>query len=437
MRSVRVSGPVSGAQPPYGSPLRLPAEAGYVCEEFLIEGSTMAYLHAEGRPDPHGHWLIDEYGEGDFRTRILVVRPLDPTRFNGTVLLHWLNVSAGREIERPDSDELYRGYAWVGVSAQETGLYGPMSGGRKPGLIEADPERYSTLFHPGDQGSFDIFTQTARAVGAGRAPAEGEPDPLGGLEVRRVIATGGSQSAMRLVAYANSVHSFEHALDGFLLTVWEGRAPLLNDGAIALGTKTELRDDLDVPALIVNSEFEAGLGAAVHMPDSERLRVWEVAGTGHGHWRRPKVPMSERGWGPNPVTWKPVEDAATRALHDWVRTGTPAPAQLRITRLPNDPERIARDERGNALGGIRLPEIAAPIAEYRGTSFKTGVLALYGGYRPFPPEVLTTLYATQESYRRAWTAAVDELLGNGTLLAEEADAVRQRGLDVAESLPLG
>ena len=78
------------------------------------------------------------------------------------------------------------------------------------------------LRHPGDQGSFDIFSQAARAVGPTR---NASVDPMGGLDVRRVVATGGSQSAMRLVAYINAVHPPDQAIDGFLLSLWEGRAP--------------------------------------------------------------------------------------------------------------------------------------------------------------------------------------------------------------------
>src|SRR6202000_1310435 len=120
---------------------------------------------------------------------------VDPATINGTVRLHWQNVSAGNEIERPETSELYRGYAWVGVSAQEIGLYGsPWGAGVRgqtnagQGLIDADPERYSSLTHPGDPGSFEIFSQAARIV---RDEANG---PLGGLPVHRITATGGSQS---------------------------------------------------------------------------------------------------------------------------------------------------------------------------------------------------------------------------------------------------
>jgi hypothetical protein len=204
---------------------------------------------------------------------MLVVRPRTPDRFNGTVLVNWTNVSAGFELARPASNELYRGYAWVGVSAQEVGLHGlPFGlGGRgraatRPPLVDADPERYGELSHPGDPGSFDIFGQAAAAVGPEReaivdatvdAAVDAAVDPMGGLPVHRLVATGASQSAMRLVAYANAVHLLHPVVDGFVLSVWEGRAPRLDEGPIGTGgVRTRIRADLGVPVLVVNSEFE-------------------------------------------------------------------------------------------------------------------------------------------------------------------------------------
>ena len=60
--------------------------------------------------------------------KLLVRRPADPAKFNGTVVVEWLNVSGQLELS-PDywftRDELLRkGYAWVGVSAQSVGVNG-------------------------------------------------------------------------------------------------------------------------------------------------------------------------------------------------------------------------------------------------------------------------------------------------------------------------
>ena len=437
-----VSGPIRGLRPPIGGPTFDPAALGYVCEDYLLSGSAVAYgLVNGGRPPVDGKWAAEEVGRGEYRTRILVLRPQDPARFNGTVLLNWQNVSAGCERSRPEADELYRGYAWVGVSAQEIGLYGAPygtapRGSHRPrlGLIDEDPERYGELSHPGDLGSFEIFSQAASAVGPLR---DGATDPLGGLEVQRVVAIGGSQSAMRLVAYANAVHPLHHVVDGFVLSVWEGRAPRLDEGAISEGgVRTTIRDDLDVPVLVINSEFEAQTTAGVDLDDTVLQRIWEVTGTGHGAWRRPIVRAGPHRETPNPLSWAPVHEAALRRMYEWLAHGIPAPAQPRIQMDPKARGSVARDELGNGLGGIRLPEIEAPIAAYRGTAYGTGAPPLFGGRRLFGPDVLEALYSDRDAYLGRWDRAVNAMVASGTLLPEDAERLKERGHDTATTLPL-
>ena len=48
-----------------------------------------------------------------FRTRILVYRPADPARFNGTTVVCWNNVTAGYELFGGESPEFLDGYAVV------------------------------------------------------------------------------------------------------------------------------------------------------------------------------------------------------------------------------------------------------------------------------------------------------------------------------------
>ncbi len=87
-----------------------------------------------------------------YRTRILVRRPTDPARFNGTVVVEWMNVSAGESA--PDWDYLNPmlmrdGYAYVAVSAQALAVNGgaPILGSvgtgsqRRPGRLRAGPLR--------------------------------------------------------------------------------------------------------------------------------------------------------------------------------------------------------------------------------------------------------------------------------------------------------
>ena len=71
-----------------------------------------------------------------YKTRIVVYRPTDPARFDGTVVVEWLNVTGG--IDAPAAwlnahDEMIRrGMAFVGVDAQAGGING------EPGSIATE-----------------------------------------------------------------------------------------------------------------------------------------------------------------------------------------------------------------------------------------------------------------------------------------------------------
>ncbi len=430
-------GPTQGSRPPWGDPGQAAAAAGYVVEEYQLEGTAFAYGPESGTTlSADGLWQPTVIGEAGYRTRILVIRPQDPVRFNGTVLLNWQNVSAGVESLAPRQGEVYRGYAWVGVSAQEVGLYGLPMGITNRGspaaqslpLVDHDPRRYGDLRHPGDPGSFDIFAQAARAVGPNRSSPV---DPMGGLDVHRVLATGGSQSAMRLVAYINAVHPRAAVLDGYVLSLWEGRAPGLGDGAVSFGgVWTTIRADIDVPVLVVNSEFEALGVEAVGTTDTGAIRVWEIAGAPHAPTRNRGDAERGKEWTANTLSIAPVYEAAIRHTHRWVADGSPAPAQPRIQMTPGRPAAIERDELGNARGGIRLPELEAPTAEHRGLSFGTGRAPLFGASRFFADDVIRDLYPTRAAFLDRWRQAVDNLVSSGAILAEDAAQMKARGEEV-------
>src|SRR5439155_19689557 len=124
--------------------------------------------------------------------------------------------------------------------------------------------------------------------------------------------TGGSQSAMRLVTYINAFHRDTGVFDAFLLSVWEGRAPRPEEGAIAMGVRTSIRDDLSTPIVVVNSEFEATHLIGLPLIDTDHLRIWEVAGAPHGVARNHDAPPDARGRVVNRLSIWPVYDAALR-----------------------------------------------------------------------------------------------------------------------------
>jgi hypothetical protein len=174
-------------------------------EEYFLEGTAVSYAPADGAElGLDGLWDVEPAEEASYKTRAYVVRPADPAKFNGIVLVNWQNVTIGVDFGMPDFEQLERGNAWIGITAQRVALEGqPSLTEDMPatiGLCEWDPERYGSLHHPGDAFSYDIFSQGAGVLRQGAAAGL---DMLGGLSPRLLIATGGSQSAMRLGSYLN------------------------------------------------------------------------------------------------------------------------------------------------------------------------------------------------------------------------------------------
>src|SRR5262249_46496488 len=164
------------------------ATVGYVEQEFFISGTASAYVN-QGTLGVDGLWTVTPADTATYKTRILVRRPAERKRFNGTVVVEWFNVTAGLDAA-PDWTqshvELIRdGFAWVGVSAQLVGVEG--GGGILPvislPLKTVNPARYGSLHHPGDGFSYDMFSQAGAAV-------RNVPALLGDLMPTKFIAAG-------------------------------------------------------------------------------------------------------------------------------------------------------------------------------------------------------------------------------------------------------
>ena len=69
-------------------------QVGYTLEEFFLE-STATRFEPAGPVGADGHWQVTPAGQAPFTTRLVVCRPSDFGAYTGTVILEWLNVSAG------------------------------------------------------------------------------------------------------------------------------------------------------------------------------------------------------------------------------------------------------------------------------------------------------------------------------------------------------
>jgi hypothetical protein len=341
------------------------------------------------------------------------------------------------------------GFALVGVTTQKVGVVGlPATDGeseyygraieRPPGLTSYDPERYGTLEHPGDGYSYDIYTQAARLLGPDRPR---EIDPMGGLEVEHLVSMGASQSACRQATYINAIHPTTSTFDAFLLLVYAGtptaldpstapaRLPEIGDNIVdLLAWRTYLlRDDVQVPTIIVNSEFEAEQCYPNTQPDTEFQRWWEFAGTGHVGLTSPEdlkvmAQLMPEGMQWCQVSFAPASRAALHGLHRWLNGGAPPEHQPRLDREGEPPE-LPRDEHGNATGGIRLGDLEAPVGTHVGESPRDGFVQLMGTSTPFPPEKVRLLYPDDAAWLAQFRAATERLVDAGVFLADDADDV--------------
>ena len=74
-------------------------QVGYTLEEFFLE-STATRFEPAGPAGADGHWQVTPAGQAPFTTRLVVCRPSDSGAYTGTVILEWLNVSAGFDAPR-------------------------------------------------------------------------------------------------------------------------------------------------------------------------------------------------------------------------------------------------------------------------------------------------------------------------------------------------
>lgn len=440
--SPTVEGPITGGKgtPSIASTTFDLEQVGYRQEEYFISGEARAYT-SSNTFSPDGRWMAIPATLAAYKTRILVYKPKSPKRFNGTVVVEWLNVTSGVDFA-PDwvltHTELIReGFAWVGVSAQAVGVEGgtTIMGAISTGFLKAvDPPRYGSLHHPGDTFSYDIFSQAGEILRHSKGIR-----PLGALRAKRMLAAGNSQSAFRLVTYINAIHASAGVYDGYFVHSRGSIGAALSQGpqpGIPVLGSAPIRDDLEVPVLIFATETDFGnLGALnyflARQPDSKSVRVWEVAGTSHTDAYIAVFGRTDAGRAAMDITYSPlvqsigsfvtcllpinagpqhyVASAAIRRLDRWVRRGIPPSPAPRLETVGGTAT-LQRDEHGIAVGGIRTPQVDVPIATFSGEGQFGRACALLGTTTPLDAATLDSLYPDHRTYvsavRKATKAAV-------------------------------
>ena len=283
-----------------------------------------------------------------YKTRIVVRKPKDNSKFNGLILAESMHPSGNPWV-----------FHFVQVYAMTNGVIGlEMLTSASPGLVANNETRYKELVLPNGAAN-DIIAQVGALLKSNH-----KDNPLSGLTVRKLILTGSSASAGVAQQYLINAHMAMRLSD--MKPIYDGFMPTSANGQIPV---------LDVPTILVPTMRETFQGRGTTQPDNDRLRVYEFAGMAHidsrvagAYYPDPcKYPISRYPMGV-------MMSVALDKLFTWVDKGVAPPHADRFYvdfNPDNKPELdrahgtlLALDEFGNAKGGIRNTYVDVPTKSF-------------------------------------------------------------------------
>lgn len=381
-----IQGPITGPGPAYNgirpgpTGTNLP-DFDYITQEYFVAGI------AGGQP---------------YKTRIVVERPANPEKFTGLVVAEGMHFSGAALICQ---------YARLGIAQDGDACLEVDAEPVDLGFLQSfNADRYGTLAVASGQTS-DILAQVGSLI---RSRSVGTP--FAGLPLRAMVLSGTSESSniarAYMTAYDNGLPGFRledgsAIYQGFFLTSTLGSSPL---------------PITDVPTIQMPTQTEVFGTSAFQRPDSDapgnRFRIYEVAGMSHADAR------DDPSFYPNtcaqPLSQFPV-GAMTfmglRHLLNWVAFGVVPPRAPYIAVNPDgqviDGTRVALDQHGNALGGVRTAYLDVPIFSYTIPNGPSFFCFLTGYQTPLAPSVLGDLYKSQGQYIAEFTVRLEELTRQG------------------------
>jgi hypothetical protein len=263
-----------------------------------------------------------------------------------------------------------------------------------------------------------------------------------------------------MVTYIDAVHPLVHVYDGFLVHSRGAAGSALSQAPLAPLPPAPLpfqliRNDLDVPVFVFQTESDVAGGFAARQPDTSRFRAWEAAGTSHFDHYGLSIGPSDTGDGQGavanlaamqdpptspgpgaectlPINTGPAHwllNSAIFWLNQWVTRGTPPPTAPPLQIATTSPFAYAKDANGNTIGGVRTPQVDAPIAALGGfgnsgapgnTSPISAFCRLFGSTVPFTPSQLAALYRSHGEFVARYSFATLNAVVHRYLLLPDA-----------------
>lgn len=352
-----------------------------------------------------------------------------------------------------------------------------------PSFVDADGK---TRYVEG--AGFAIVRDAADFLAHAAADSAGTPNPLKGA-INRTLASGKSQDGQFLKTFLlngfnmvndrrvfDGMHVFVSGA-GLLPILQTGTGPQssgdgaptfdnpdfpgVNDGPLTIGeitAKVEARGEVPPKMLMVSStsdyySLRASLGrtgesGTTDQPLPGNVRMYDIAGG--SHVVVPRAPTCTLP--PGRLDWAPVSRALLLRLDAWVSHNAEPPASELMPLEPASGEPPAlraparfsaaviqvpkRDQDGNPLGGVRLPDIAVPVGTNGGQNQpQTFTCMLVGSFLPFAatkaerertsdtrPSIEERYHGRDDYVNRVRIAAQD-LVTRGFLLPEDAAVI--------------
>jgi hypothetical protein len=336
---------------------------------------------------------------------------------------------------------------------------------------------------------FAIVRDTADFLAHGSTDAAGTPNPLQGA-IDRTLAAGKSQSGRYLKTFLlngfnmaegrrvfDGMHVFVSGA-GMLPIMQSGTGPKssadeapsfanpefrgVNEDVLTIGEimrRVKARGEEPPKMLMINSTTDyfslraslsrTGAEGTAELPFPDNVRVYDIAGASHV-----VVPKANCELPPARLDWSPVSRATLLHLDNWVAKNTEPPATRLMPLEPagSDPQVLRapahlpkaviqipkRDADGNAIGGVRLPDMEAPLGanaqQNPPLSFSCSLAAAYVAFPRTREDAEKThdshrpvleRYPTRNDYVSRIRVAARELGRQGFLLPEDQAIIIQ------------
>ncbi|MEP7069809.1 MAG: alpha/beta hydrolase domain-containing protein [Usitatibacter sp.] len=224
--------------------------------------------------------------------------------------------------------------------------------------------------------------------------------------------------------------------------------------------RLQARGETPPKAMFVNSTTDyharrASLGrtgpsGTAERPAPANMRMYDIAGASHVIVA--KAPQSCKV-APGRLDWTPVSRALLLRLNDWVATNAEPPASALMPLESAAPDAALKapsyfagaviqvprhDADGNALGGVRLPDLVAPLGTHIGLNEpRSRECMLVGAYKGFAATKaqreaagdtrpsIAERYRDRDDYVNRIRVAARDLMQQGFLLPEDAAVIVQ------------